>query len=204
MSMTLILWKAPVVREAEEADTLLKCWHDTGDESAFEPSRDIARFLEEIRAHYPDDVESADHLTPWSSLPIPDSDRIIDLSIRWGASDSVIETIWDLARDFGLVLYDPQGPDVHLPDDPIDSGPIPPPTAWEWFKGFAIAAVLCALTYAAWQIPVWWLKWPAVIVAGFMAAAGTFVVGCMIAGILGFIDIEEGRSATCAQDEPPL
>ena len=61
----------------------------------------------------------------------------------------------------------------------------------------------CALTYAAWLIPIGWLKWPAVIVAGFVAAAGLFVLGAMIAGILGFIDVNEGRTP-CAQDEPPL
>ncbi len=43
--MTLILWKAPVVREAEEAKALLQHWYDSGDESALEPSPDIARFL---------------------------------------------------------------------------------------------------------------------------------------------------------------
>ena len=51
------------------------------------------------------------------------------------------------------------------------------------------------LTYAAWLIPIGWLRWPAVIVAGFFAAAGLFVLGAMIAAALGFIDVEEGRQA---------
>ena len=42
------------------------------------------------------------------------------------------------------------------------------------------------------------------VIAGFVAAAGLFVLGGMIAAVLGFIDVEEGRRATCAQDEPPL
>jgi hypothetical protein len=176
MSMTLLLWKAPVVREAEEAEALLARWYETGDESAFEPSKDIARFLDEIRAHYPDDVESADELTPWSSWPIPDSDRIVDLSIRWSANDSVLEVIEDLARDFRLVRYDPQGPDVHLPDDPIDNEPVPPPTFADRLKIWAMALGLAALTYAAWLIPIGWIRWPLVIVGGFLTISAFIVV----------------------------
>jgi len=67
----------------------------------------------------------------------------------------------------------------------------------------ALAACLCALTYGAWLIPIWWLRWPAVIVAGFLAIAGLFVLGATIAGALGLIDPNEGR-ATCAEDKRPL
>jgi hypothetical protein len=190
--MTLILWKAPVVREAGEAELLLRPWYDSDDESAFEPSPDVTRFLKEIRAHYPDDHEGgADDLSPWSSWPIPDSDRIIDLSIRWSASDSVIETIEDLARTFGLVLYDPQGPDVHLPDDPIDTEPTPPPTLMDAIKFVPLAILLIALTYAAWLIPIGWIRWPAVIVAGFIASAGLFVLCLLLGGAFGLIKDED-------------
>ena len=33
------------------------------------------------------------------------------------------------------------------------------------------------------------------VIAGFVAAAGLFVLGGMIAAVLGFIDVEEGRRA---------
>ena len=46
------------------------------------------------------------------------------------------------------------------------------------------------------------IQWPAVIIAGFVAAAGLFVVWAMMAGVLGFIDVNE-RRATCALDESP-
>lgn len=204
MSMTLILWKAPVVGDPDEARRLLEPWHDTGDESGFEPSGDIARAADALRSRWPDSYEGEPPAhCPWADMPFEQSDRLLAIHIRWGADDVAVAAIYVLAKKFGLVLYDPQGPDVFLPSDPIDPGPVPPPTAWEWIKGIAIAAMLCALTYAAWQIPIWWLKWPAVVVSGFVAAAGIFVVGAMIAGVLGFIDVNEGR-ATCAQDEPPL
>ena len=63
--------------------------------------------------------------------------------------------------------------------------------------------VLIGLTYAAWQIPIGWLRWPAVIVTGFIAAAGLFVFFLMIAGALGFIDANE-RSEPCQDDARTL
>ena len=62
-----------------------------------------------------------------------------------------------------------------------------------------MCAVLLGLTYAAWLIPIGWIKWPAVIVAGFVASAGLFVLGGMIAAALGFIDVNETPTA-CNKD----
>jgi hypothetical protein len=135
-------------------------------------------------------------------MPFAQSERLLAIDTRWNAGDEAVAAIFALSRKYELVLYDPQGPDVFLPGDLLETGPIPPPTAWEWFKGIAIAAFLCGLTYAAWQIPIWWIQWPAVIIAGFVAAAGLFVVGAMIAGLVGLVDVNEGRAA-CARDESP-
>ena len=231
MSMTLILWKAPVVEDPDEAQALTEPWYEREDDSAFEPSPDIAIVADELRrldpfrelsneetvaamseekrAQYSEealkeirgvDVEDG---APWADLPFYQSDRLLALDLRWGADDRAIAAIYALARKHELVLYDPQGPDVFLPSDPIDTGPTPLPTLWDWVKIVAMAAFLCALTYAAWLIPIGWLKWPAVVIAGFFAAAGLFVLGAMIAGALGFIDPDEGRTS-CAEDEPPL
>lgn len=204
MSMTLILWKAPVVDDPDEASRLLDPWYENAEDSAFEQSTDIARLANELRGRWPDAYESdPPDNCPWADLPFEQSDRLLAIHIRWGADDAAIAAIYVLAKKYELVLYDPQAPDIFLPGDPLETGLVPPPTVWEWFKGFAIAAFLVALTYAAWQIPVWWLKWPAVIIAGFVAAAGLFVVGLMILGILGIIDVNEGRKA-CAEEPPHL
>ena len=204
MSMTLILWKAPVIEDGDEAGRFLKRWYEGGDDSMFEPSSDIARAADLLRSRWPDNYEGKPpENCPWADMPFEQSDRLLAIHIRWGADDEAIAAIYVVAKKLGLVLYDPQGPDVFLPTDPIDPGPVPPPTLWEWFKGFAIAAVLCALTYAAWLIPIWWLKWPAVIVAGFLALTSLFVLGAMIAGALGWVDVNKGRT-TCLEGEPPL
>jgi hypothetical protein len=202
MSMDLYLWKAPVIDDPDKAGALLDRFYEQGEKSVFQPSEDIVRALENIRQRYPDDPESDD--VPWSSWPIEDSDRLIALNIRWSVENEVLDTIVDVAAEHDLIIYDPQGPDVYRAVDAMeDSGPIPRPTAWEWVKTFAIPTILVALTWAAWQIPVGWIRWPAVVVAGFLALAGLFVLVLAILAALGFIDVEEGRTA-CAEDQPPL
>ena len=189
MSMTLILWKAPVVDDPDEAKVLLTPWYISEDESAFEPNGDLKTVYDMLLRQYPFDWERGSD--PWADPPQV-SDRLLVLSIRWGTQSRVLADITALARKFDLVLYDPQGPDVFLSTDPIEElTEIPPPTAWEWFKSLAIPAALLALTYAAWLIPIGWIRWPAVIVAGFFLAAGLFVSGLMIAAALGFINVNE-------------
>jgi hypothetical protein len=39
MSMTLILWKAPVVDDPDEAQKLLSALYETGDDSGFEATK---------------------------------------------------------------------------------------------------------------------------------------------------------------------
>lgn len=185
--MTLILWKAPVVDDPDEAKALLTPWYVTEDELAFTPSGDLKAVYDILLEQYPFDWDRGSD--PWADPPQV-SDRMLVLSIRWGTQSPVLADITALARKFDLVLYDPQGPDVVLSTDPIEQlTQIPPPTAWEWFKSLAIPVVLLAITYAAWLIPIGWIRWPAVIVAGFFLAAGLFVSGLMIAAALGFIKV---------------
>ena len=200
MSMTLILWKAPLVDDPDEAQALLEPWYETGDDSAFEPSDDLATVHDLLLHHHPMDGENDGGA--WADGP-DNSGRLLVLSVRWGARNRILADIPVLAKKYELVLFDPQGPDLFLPSDPLEPGPVPLPTAWEWFKGFAIPVVLVAITWAAWQIPIGWIRWPAVIVAGFVAAAGLFVFFLMIAGALGFIDADE-RGEPCQDDAPTL
>ena len=211
--MTLIRWKAPVVREAEDAEPLLKPFYDRSDDGAFEPSPDIAAMADELRRLYPwrllsneetvaqmsederaqytleglSEIRGAEGGEYFANLPWFQSDRLLVLDIVWSASDAFIDDIERLARKHGLVLYDPQGPDVHLPDDPIDTEPTPAPTLMEVLKFLPLVAILLAITYAAWLIPYGWLRWPAVIVAGFITSAAIFVAWLTIGGALGLI-----------------
>lgn len=44
-----------------------------------------------------------------------ESDRLIEIHVMWGADDAALLRIVELAQQHGLVLYDPQGPDIHSP-----------------------------------------------------------------------------------------
>ena len=179
MSFTLTLWKAPVIRDEEEAAELLQPYYEHEDDSAFEPSVDLGVLLERLLDRYPFDPELDS--APWADGPEL-TGRLLLLSIRWGGDNRILADITALARIHGLVLYDPQGPDIFLPDDPIeDLTEIPPFKIVDWLKIGAIVLALSALTYAALQIPHW-LRWPAVVIAGFFASAAWFVLGCMIFG----------------------
>ena len=231
MSMTLMLWKAPVVADADEARALTADWYENEDDSAFEPSDDIAKAADELRRRWPyrfltndetvarmSEEERAQYSpealkeirgvdepegSPWADLPFWQSERLLVLDIRWSADDEVAAVITALARTCGLVLYDPQGPDVFLPTDPIEDLIEDKATAKDWLGIIAMSAFLCGLAYAAWLIPIWWVKWPAVVVAGFFAIAGLIPLIGMIAAALGFLDVNEGRKP-CADEQPPL
>src|SRR5215210_1542357 len=147
MSMTLILWKAPVVDDPDEAQALIEAWGAHGDDSAFEPSEDIARVADALRSRWPDDyTDEPPENCPWADMPFEQSDRLLALNIRWGADDAAIAAIYVLAREHGLVLYDPQGPDVFLPTDPLEPEAIPPPTAWDYVKAVLIVVPFAAAT----------------------------------------------------------
>jgi len=205
-----MLWKGPVVVDPDEARRLTEAWYETEDDSAFEPSEDIAKVADELRRRWPyrllsneetvarmSEEERAQYSpealaeirgvdepegSPWADLPFWQSDRLLVLDIRWGADDEVVAAIYALARATELVLYDPQGPDVFLPTDPIeDVTDFPGFKLMDWLKIGAMVATFSVITYAAWLIPHW-IRWPAVVFAGFWALVAWFVLGCMIFG----------------------
>ena len=209
MSMTLILWKAPVVDDPADAQELLKAWYETEDDSAFEPSGDIAIVAEELRRLYPwrdltneetvarmseeersrykpdalSEIRGVEGGEPWAEMPFYQTDRLLSVEVRWGADDAVIAAIVALARKFELVLYDPQGPDVFLATDPIEvMTEFPGFKLGDWLKIAAMVAVLSALTYGAWLLPIGWIRWPVAFVIGFIAAAAWFVFILMMFG----------------------
>lgn len=197
---------ADIAAAADELLRLYPYWPVSGEEL-------VAGMSEEERGQYTQEGlaqlrESGSYSQgkggPWADLPFEQSNNLLVLSIRWSAHDGVLDDIVRIGRERELVIYDPQGPSIYLPDDPIDEDTEDPsPTFRDWFTIIAVCAFLLALTYAAWLIPIGWIRWPAVIIAGFVAAAGLFVLGGMIAAALGFIDLEEGRKP-CAEDKPPL
>lgn len=181
-----------IAAAAEELRRLYPFWPISGDEL-------LASMSEEERSQYTEEGlaqlrESGSYSQPddgpWSEVPFDQRDNLLMLSIRWSADNQVLDDIVRIGRERELVIYDPQGPSVYLPSDPEETEPTPPPTLWEALKMVPIAAVLVGLTYAAWLIPIGWIRWPAVIVAGFVASAALFVCWLCIGAALGLIKDE--------------
>jgi len=59
--------------------------------------------------------------------------------------------------------------------------PVGPAKPLELLKAFAIVAVIAAFTYGAWQIPVGWVRWPAVAMGAFFTIAALIVPYAMLA-----------------------
>jgi hypothetical protein len=168
--MTLILWKAPVVDDPDEAAELLRTF-DLGDESVFQPSSALATVAEELLRRFPDADDG-----PWTDGPPESSGRLLVLGIRWHADDAVTDAVAELARQHELVLYDPQGPAVYLPSDPVDPGPVEPPSLrdhlWIVLIGLAAAGVF----WLGWWIDVPVLEWILMLVGGFFVTVVLFLL----------------------------
>jgi len=175
--MTLILWKAPVVDDADEAERLLQPYYDRSDDSAFEPSADIATVSTELLRRFPEAQGG-----PWADSPPEQTDRLLFLSIRWGADNAVIDAIVELAREHRLVLYDPQGPDVALPDDPVDTGPAPPPTLVDYLTIVGIGLAAAGVFWLGWWIDVPVLDWILMIIGGFLVSVVVFLLWILLFG----------------------
>ena len=173
--MTLFVWKAPLVEDAAEAERLLQPFHNSGDDSAFQPSADIARVSRELLRRFPEAEDG-----PWADSPPEESDRLLLLSIRWGADNAVINAITKLAREHELVLYDPQGPDVHLPGDPVEGVPIPPPRLIDYLKILLMGVAAAGVFWLGWRIDVPVLRWILMIVGGFFFLVVVFLIGIIL------------------------
>jgi hypothetical protein len=169
--MTVLLWKAPVVDDPAAAERLLQPFYDREDDGAFEPSDDVAAVASELLRRFPDADDG-----PWADGPPAPSDRILLLSIRWSADDAVLDAIQALARERELVLYDPQGPDVHLPSDPTTPEPTRPMRLADHLWLVAVGLAAAAVFWLGWWIDVPVLGWLLMIVGGFFVAVVAFVI----------------------------
>lgn len=178
--MTLFLWKAPVVDDPDEAERLLQPFNEREDDSAFQSSAALTAVASELRRRFPD----AEH-GPWADSPPEPSDRLLLLSIRWGADNAVIDAIVELARTHELVLYDPQGPDITLPGDPVDSGPVSPPRLIDYLTFVVMGLAGAGVFWLGWRIDVPVIDWILMIVGAFFFSVVIFLLGILLFGPKG-------------------
>ena len=220
MSMTLILWKGPVVREVEDAEALLKPYYDRQDDRGFEASDAIAAFADDLRSLYPwreltneetvarmseeeraqwtpealKEMRGVEGGEPFATIPFDQTERIVLVDIRWGADDGVVEDVMRLAEEHRLMLYDPQGPDIYPPDEwHTEPTPGPPPqlTAGVVLRCVLMVVPFVAATCAAWFVPWVWLRWPLIAIGLFFTAAALFAAYAVVASSAGWGEQEE-------------
>jgi hypothetical protein len=177
MAGTLIVWKRPKVVDEDDAKRLLREYHETGDESAFEPSGDVASFYEDVMALWPplEELDLDDKSLPASWAQTPErSDRVVSMDYSWSASGALLDDIERLAREHGLVLYDPQGPVVVDPDQP-ETEYVPDAREIVRITALLIGALVVAV--GAWYLSITVLSWIVIVVAVLFAlmAAWTLV-----------------------------
>ena len=176
MSGTLIVWKAPRVEDEDAAARLLREYYATGDENAFEPSDDVTQFYDAVMALYPPlealDLEEADLVPSWSSTP-ERSDRVVSMDYRWSAPDGFLADIQRMAREHGLVFYDPQGPVVLDPED-VETEYVPDKR--EVLRVTLILLGALGVAIGAWYASITIVSWVVIVVAGFLALMAAYTL----------------------------
>ncbi|MFD7555202.1 hypothetical protein ACFV9E_11805 [Streptomyces sp. NPDC059835] len=78
------------------------------DDVVVPPAPRILAYVEALVGRYPDGV---DHSVVWASPPVIDeaSGPIVYLLMSYGKAEEVSEHAAELAREYGLVCFDPQG-----------------------------------------------------------------------------------------------
>jgi hypothetical protein len=210
MSMELYVWKAPVLDDPDVAKALVDRYLDGKDETAFEPSPAIASMAEELLQLYPtrvlrgeealvamsdkeregcrdlplEDVTMVQSEVPWTEFPWFQTDRLLILGMGWSVGGNFLDDVERLAREHDLTLYDPQGPEVYPPGEPVQPGPDYDPGPIAYVKAFGFVAIFAGLTYAAWLIPFGWLRWPLVMIGLFFTAAALMAAWACVAADL--------------------
>ena len=120
MSFDLGVWYSPRSLDATAAGLVYHALAEgvelPGDAPVAASPR-VPAFITALGHRYPDldtlDDAEVDR-SPWAGgFEVSECHAL--LSLRWTAPDEVVLTITALAADHGLVLYDPQGGEVHLP-----------------------------------------------------------------------------------------
>ncbi|WP_103508471.1 hypothetical protein [Streptomyces sp. SM13] len=111
MSYDLAVWAGDRPLDNHQAgstyDELYECYLES-DDVVVPPVPDIRAYVEALVARYPDDI---DRSVVWASPPAIDeaSGPIVYLLMSYGKAEEVSEYAASLAREHGLICFDPQG-----------------------------------------------------------------------------------------------
>jgi hypothetical protein len=109
VSFDLFVWHEPEPIGAADARAKLDIWSED-DPGVVTPHPAVPQFHHALLRRFPAledlDEQTIDTLGVWSMTPTP-SDSIIVASCVWSRADEVWNAVTDLAREHGLVCYEP-------------------------------------------------------------------------------------------------
>ncbi|WP_030775798.1 hypothetical protein [Streptomyces sp. NRRL F-2664] len=111
MSHDLAVWDGDRPVDDRQAGSMYDGFYERyleSDDVVVPPAPRIVAYVDALVARYPDDV---DHNVVWASTPVIDeaSGPIVYLVMSYAKAEEVSEYAAELAREHGLVCFDPQG-----------------------------------------------------------------------------------------------
>ena len=181
MSPELYVWKAPLPRDREEAEALVRAWRASSAGAAgaaetaggtggglFESSDDVTWFSRELTGDAPpvwnpDRPATREH-----------PDRVVVVPLEEATLQDALGEVYGLATKYDLVVYDPQRGTVNRPQ--VELAAYASATFW---PGGAIRAFLAGLAgaivvAAAWLVGIPVLSGLAIIVGLFLVVMAVF------------------------------
>ena len=184
MAFDLYVWKSPRDLDDDQAAALLERWQAAGGDpttSPFEPSTDVGWFYRELLKDVPGVVAKSDAVGNPSSAPIwlaatseePPA-RVVGISVAPTARRDTLETIFNLAAKYDLVVFDARNRRVHLP-----LGEMAAEASATFWPGGAIQAAAAggigaAIAFAAWFLGIPVVSGVLMVVGGFMFAMAVY------------------------------
>ena len=169
MSPELYVWKAPLPRDANEAEALVRAWRGsaagTGGASEagpFESSDDVTWFSRELTGDAPpvwnpDRPATREH-----------PDRVVVVPLEEATLRETLGEVYGLAAKYDLVVYDPQRGAVNRPQAEMAAYA----SATFWPRG-AIRAFLAGAGGGLLAVAAWFLSIP--ILSGIAIVIGLFL-----------------------------
>ncbi|MBB5084182.1 hypothetical protein [Nonomuraea endophytica] len=116
MSFDLAVWfeDEPITPMRATAKFLDWCEEPSEDHSSPDPRAEVAAFLDELTARYPDLTADNYAGSPWAE-PLTVAEDIVLASAVFPRAAEVCRTVFELAGRHGLLVFDPQSGSLHVP-----------------------------------------------------------------------------------------
>jgi hypothetical protein len=187
MTFDLYVWKAPRGLDEQQAEDLVRSWHEQGGDPAsapFEPSDDVTWFFRELIRDEPDLDVTTDATPIYGKLPVwlagATSDEpapkthvaLVHFPPR--PTRDLLESIFGLATKYDLIVFDPQRPRVYEPMAEMAEHA----SATFWPRG-AIRTVVAGVIGLVIAVGAWMLGIPILNILGVLLG-GFLVVLCVV------------------------